>query len=581
MQENTKSITDAWEKYQEKIFFMERMGLFHKTNRYHKFYEGEQWNNNVDDKGDPLVKADFLENLVNRKVSTICQKGFEINYSSNNYDDSEFAAVAEELCRELNHDAKITWEKLNMDEAIWDIVTNAGVAGDNYLYLSPVKMKTVDEIKKVHEKLERIEKKQLDGVNILYGDMSTPEIQGQPYILIQYREDVNDLKEEAEANERPEEEIKNIISDDEVEHQAGYDLQTESHGKQGDGKCVVLLYFKKEKGSVRYMKATRNAVITPWADTSLKRYPIAGYWWKKRKGSAYGRGEIEKYIDNQIMVNKTLARHYANLRKYRSKLFYNKGSIESGKKFEESEAIGINGSDNLDNDIRKLAVYMQPPPVTSEGLNSAFSLITKTMDSAGMSEIDLGSINPEKASGAAIVAVRDAAAAPLSGQAARLDKFIEDIALILIDLKLAYAAGGMIEIVGKKKISVPNAMGVPEEKEIITTKKIPKEDVDKLKLSVKIDISPSDSYSKFAELQNLMNITDELVRAKEITPKQRLELLPDDFIRNKQKILDAIKANKEAQQPPPLSPQLLPTPQMSQDTPLPILPESAPIPASF
>ena len=77
--------------------------------------------------------------------------------------------------------------------------------------------------------------------------------------------------------------------------------------------------------------------------------------------------------------------------------------------------------------------YLQPAQVSPDAKNFCDELSQKTKDNASASDTALGNINPEKASGRSIIAVRDASAIPINVHVARKKKFYEDIGRILFD----------------------------------------------------------------------------------------------------------------------------------------------------
>ena len=58
--------------------------------------------------------------------------------------------------------------------------------------------------------------------------------------------------------------------------------------------------------------------------------------------------------------------------------------------------------------------YLQPAQINAMASDIVFSLASQTRDLAGAGEAAMGQINPENASGAAIIAVKDAAAQSLN-----------------------------------------------------------------------------------------------------------------------------------------------------------------------
>lgn len=162
-------------------------------------------------------------------------------------------------------------------------------------------------------------------------------------------------------------------------------------------------------------------------------------------------------------------------------------------------------------------------PLAKEIIND---LIEQTRDLAGAGDAVTGQINPEKASGAAIIAVRDAAALPLNMQVADYKQFVEDIARIWFDMWRAYNPMG-VEVVDEDTQTI-----------------IPAEELEGLEVDIRIDVSPTNPYSKYAQEQGLLN----LFQAQAITFEEMVEALDDDSSLPKDKLMEIIEKREMQQQ---------------------------------
>ena len=70
---------------------------------------------------------------------------------------------------------------------------------------------------------------------------------------------------------------------------------------------------------------------------------------------------------------------------------------------------------------------MNPSTYNPDARNLTDEIRNVSQELAGASDAALGNIDPSKASGQAILAVRDAAQAPMSRQVAKFKQFVEDI----------------------------------------------------------------------------------------------------------------------------------------------------------
>jgi len=116
----------------------------------------------------------------------------------------------------------------------------------------------------------------VDGINVMFGNPNTADVERQPYILIVGRDTVENLRREMEehtgsrSGEEP-------VDDTDNQWQAATGGRTELDGD--GGKALYLYMYEKKDGTVHVTKATKNAVIYEDVDTGLSRYPIAwGNW---------------------------------------------------------------------------------------------------------------------------------------------------------------------------------------------------------------------------------------------------------------------------------------------------------------
>jgi hypothetical protein len=236
---------------------------------------------------------------------------------------------------------------------------------------------------------------------------------------------------------------------------------------------------------------------------------------------------VNAQIPNQIEYNKTLARRVIKVMEGAyPKLVYNENVIDN--------------PDDLDNVGAKIAVRGQEPitnyvgflPATSmstDVLSLGNDLMKLTQEMSGASEAALGKINPEQASGRAILAVQDASAQIMSLQMQQHEQFVEDMARILLDFWTAY----MDE--NGKTVKTEDENGNP------TNTKISKEILDSLKVNIKVEVSPTSAYSLIAQEQSLENYLKE----KYITFEELVDALPDNAVAPKQILKSILKKREE------------------------------------
>ena len=328
-----------------------------------------------------------------------------------------------------------------------------------------------------------------------------------------------EIKREALANGIPEEELLQITPDRDLTGQRESLLESRLEEAR---KCTSILKFYKKDGNVCFVQAVRNCVYHP--ETVLEgvtRYPIAPFVWARRKNSCRGRGAVEGIIANQIAINKNLARMDIAIRRFAfPKLVYNAPRIQN---VEDIEKIGASiAVDDPNVKIGELISYVQPASINSVAYGFMNNMISTTRDLCGAGDAVTGQINPEQASGAAIVAVRDAATMNLNFAVAQLARFVEDVALIWYELLKAYHPGGLF----------------------IEGKKIPAKLLQALRPRVRIDLSPANPYSKYAQEQTLQN----LLTAGFISFSEYVEALDDDANAPKEKLRTIVNNRIDAQE---------------------------------
>jgi hypothetical protein len=153
-----------------------------------------------------------------------------------------------------------------------------------------------------------------------------------------------------------------------------------------------------------------------------------------------------------------------------------------------------------------------------------------TKDLAGASDYATGNVNPEQASGQAIIAVRDSAQASLNENVARFKQFVEDTALLWFDMWVAYNPEGV-------------AIDTVDETGTRITQVISQEELQQLKPTVRVDVSQDNQWTKLSEQQWLDNMFDR----QQITLEEYAELAPDNGTVPKGK-LRAILAKRAQQQ---------------------------------
>ena len=515
--------TEVWQLYQRGKSYLYMMNVYSDTDKNHRMYNGNQWEG-LKIKSIEPVQLNFIKPVVKYKVAVINQNLWGIVYNPDNFEE-DFRDTASQLCKLLNLKAANIWEKDRMDIKIRKISKEAAINDEAPMYLR------YDNDKKmpISEKISKND--------IYYGDENNSEIQTQPYILIRQRKSVIEARNLAASEGVPKAELEKIIGDNQTWEEAGDQAKYEV-----DDKVTIITKFYKNNGKVYYTMATRYLDIIKDENSGLTRYPIAHMLWEDKEGSARGEGEVRNLIANQIEVNKTLMRRalVAKQTAYPQKIV-NVDAIENPSAVDTvGGTIKVKGKQV--EDVKKMFATTQPMQMSSDVELLQNDLIKTTRELAGAGDITTGAVNPETASGKAILAVQNASQQPLVEQMASLKDFIEQIALIWLDMIITYNPNGLI----LQDKSINQITG----EETITPIKVNEEALTKLKASVKIDITPISAYDKYAQELSMEN----LLKGGWFSPQKigqletYVEALPDNSTMPKQQLLELIKKVKAKQE---------------------------------
>ena len=528
-----------WEKYKKASDFQEENAIVTKSNKCWKMYLGDQWHG-LDNKED-LPVVNFVEPVVNYKVSTICK-----NVMTAHYSDIEGNSEYNDIYEKLNANFASNWERGHMDTVAWQTLKAAAIVGDGYTYWG------TEDLTKTQV---------IPCTAVLLGDEQQPEIQKQPYIMIRERLFVEDVKKMAAENGIPEEKWVDLSGDEENDFQIG-NRKDINYDKQ-DGKITSVLYFEKKDGVVwtgravegldyeplHPMTPTKNGEVM--MEKGLKSYPIANLIWQDIPNSARGQGEVKKLIPNQVEVNKTYARRAMATKMYAyPRMAYMANSIKNPEDLDKvGVAIGMNEGSNGQS-IQQLISYLMPASSSPDAKTLSDDLMQTTRDLAGAGDTSMGQIDPTRVSGTAIVAIQDQAALTLNEQVAKYKQYVEDIAKLWFDLLVAYNPNGIPikrEMTEEEEMEATGngAIELTAEEKMIPDKIMP-EELEKLRPEVKVDVSSNTQWSKNDE----QTADDNLLANGHITFDEYVDLIPDGGILQKNLLQEIVKKRAMNPQPP-------------------------------
>lgn len=434
----------------------------------------------------------------------------------------------------------------------------------------------------------------VDGINVMFGNPNTPNVEKQPYILIVGRDTVANLEAERKRHAKGKD-YDTITPDDDYENQAAVGGKTELEPDDESGKVLYVYMYEKrtheeddvdpETGLVRteevldksgnpvqakgedgkplvdqmgnpiaktrklkktvttvhVTKATKSCVIYEDVDTGLSRYPVAWGNWEKQKNQYHGRALVTGIIPNQIFINSMFAMVMRHLQLMGfPKTVYNADLISQWNN-EVGQAIGVRGLQPGQN-ISQVAYNLQPADMSNQIIMAIDKAVSYTKDCLGATDAQMGNVKPENTS--ALMVLQSNAEVPLENTRAGLYEWLEDIGGILLDMMGTYY--GVRPIVRDRVFEEPvlGPDGAPMLNPMtgmMTTNKISRKVLVPYDFSlfkhmwhnVRVNSGATTYYSEIAMVQTL----DNLRRDGTLEVIDYLERIPDKLIPRKAELV--------------------------------------------
>ena len=231
--------TEVWELYEKGRNYMRMHNVFSDTDLNYRMYDGNQWEG-AKIEGIEQAQYNFIETIINYKVSTINQNLWAMHFSSENFETKEFRKTAEKVCDLLDKKASKVWEKDQLDTKIREVSDDAAINDEGIIYVD-FDYESQDPINEI-----------IDKNDIQYGNEQSSDIQSQPYVVISQRKPVIDVVNMAKEEGMSDSETRFIVGDTDTNEQPGEDAKIEK-----DDMCTIVTKMWKEKGTVKYSKATK------------------------------------------------------------------------------------------------------------------------------------------------------------------------------------------------------------------------------------------------------------------------------------------------------------------------------------
>ena len=513
-----------WALYEKGRNYHRLTGIYTDTDRNYRMYNGDQWGKAKLGDVEPVQK-NFIKPIVKYKVGVIHDNLYAINYSSQNFENKDFRKEAEKICEMLNKKAARIWEKDKLDFKGRRITKDAAINDEGIIYVNydVEKQTPLNEIIKKND--------------IYYGNENDDEIQSQPYILIRKRMPVSNAIEMALDEGLPESKIDMIIGDNDTFEESG-----EAAKDELDNMVTVITKMYKKDDTVHFSMATRWVTIKDDKDSGLTYYPVAHFNWEEKEGSARGEGEVRFLIPNQIEVNRTEVRRVLTVKyqAYPQKIVNIEKIVNPSALNQVGGNIKVKGGMSVD-DVSKIVATLPPAQMSPDVKQLQEDLIQITRDLAGAGDIATGQVNPEDASGRAILAVEQASKAPMTEQKESYKNFIEDLAKIWLDMIIVYSQDGI-----KLEEEVTDPMTGEVTTQLVD---VPQTALQEIQATVKVDVTPKGVFDKYAQELSIENLFTQgmfnIQRLSEL--KVYARLLDDDANMPKAKVEEAIEIMEEEQ----------------------------------
>ena len=571
-----------WKEYENGVSYKGSLGdkgLYEQSKRNERFYCGDQWRGAQCGADRPLVRHNVIKRIGDYKQAVIGSSPLSVSFSAEGVPDikatRETSADIRKNAPELLANGGNPLEKMDRMQEL-DFIT--GVMSD---YCTT----TMERLKFNNIKDKALRKAYLSGTAVVYtywdedintglyadeaqttsikgdircevldienfyvGNPNEEDVQQQPYIIVEQRRGVEDVKREMKRLRRPQQDIDRVKADEDIENLAGdYGAKT----LEGDKKCTVITKFYKlhnDDGTFRIMavRTCKEVIVRPDWDTKLDVYPFAVFVWEQRSNCFYGESEVTWLIPNQIAINRMLtAAVWAVMINGMPILIKDEDRIPqeiSNDPGQVIDVVNLNGQG-----VSGALQYVTPPAFYAQFDNMAQSIINNTLAQSGANDAALGDVTPNNTS--AIIAVREAATMPMTMFANRFYQFVEDIARVW--------ASFWLNMYGKRSLKVTDKQG---------TWYMPfdADNYKNLMLSVKVDVGASTLWSEAQSIATLDNLFGKQV----IDVLQYLERLPKGVVPNISGLIEEVRAanNAAANAPQPPAPASTPSDMQTPPT---------------
>lgn len=482
----------------------------------------KQWEG-VRANGNPTPTFNFLKRVTLFQVATVSSDNIAMQATPLSSTSRYSLGDMERVSDVMNKQFAAIFERNRIVTLTREFMRNAAVDGDGctYTWFDP-------EIETGQDAKGDIVTEIVENTRVHFGNPNDKDVQNQPWILINLRKPVEEVRRMAKRGGFPSEEIRPDSEGDGSE----YD-------RLSSDRATLLVYFERdpETGHIWTGKYTRDGQVEGFRDTELKRYPLTWMNWDYVQDCYHGHALISQLIPNQVFVNQLFAMVMRSLQTTAfPKVIYDKTRIphwDGGV----GRAIGVNGGGDL-NSIAKILDPAAVSPQISQFIDAA---INYTQSFMGTTDAALGDTRPDNTS--AIIALQRASNAPLELVKQNMYQAVEDLGRIYLDMMRVYYGQRYVQVKMFTKDQMTNQpLGMTMEEQDVNTL-FDFSILEQIPLSLKLDVGASSYWSEIAAVQTM----DNLLMQGKIGLDDYLERIPDGYVSKKQELIDKLRGAQQAQ----------------------------------
>lgn len=467
-------------RFKKGISYLSSMNFQDTWAECDRFLDGKQWAAPTQRTANlPRPVFNIIKYIVGHKKSSVMADELKMIFSSmeipsEDMIDFEKVQMAEEGANKFTQMADSTWERLEQEVLNDEFLDSACLTGTGILHYYWDQSIT-GGISKAY--VGDFKGENIEPSNIFFGNPQNRNVQQQPWIIISSREMLSTVQELAKQNGLDEYHLAQLTASTDTE---GEIFDAAKKEMDGENKVTVLTQYSKVNGQVVYTKVCNNIEIVPQTELGLNIYPIVLMNWNRKRKCIYGIGEVEGLIDNQKIINQSLAMMMLSTQNTAyPKILSKPGAIKQ-------KLTNLPGEILVDHHVGQQdgIKYMQTGQFSPIALSLTETFIDITRNFSGANDAATGQAPGADMSAQAIALLQKSSGVPLEDVKRRYSRAIKDIGRV-------YEAFWKSKYNTQRSIKVKNQLGEDEMIDVTGT------DYQEYGMELKIDVGASSTYSEF------------------------------------------------------------------------------------